>query len=107
MAVLVCVQGADAPSDVAGEGIGRLDVALPAGLGADADAQQLLRVLEVTGVGNVPLAQGTLPKGGVGVDGHHGRLGCIRVSRSVGWSRFLGVKMLRSPPSDLLHWGDV
>lgn len=90
MAVLVCVQGTDAPPDVAGEGVGWLDVALPAGLGADADAQQLFRVLEIAGVGNFPLAEGTLPKGGVGVDGHRGRSGCIRVLRSVVWSCFLG-----------------
>lgn len=107
MAVLVRVQGADAPPDVAGEGVGRLDVALPAGLGAGTGAQQLLCVLEVAGVGNFPLAQGALPKGGVGVDGHRGGSGCIRLSRSVGWNRFLGVKMLRSPPSDLLHLGGV
>lgn len=107
MAVLVRVQGAYAPPEVAGEGVGRLDVALPAGLDADAGAQQLLCVLKVARVGNFPLAQGALPKGGVGVDGHHGKSGCIRVSRSVGWSRFLGAKMLRSPPSDLLHLGGV
>lgn len=76
VAVLLRVQGPDAPSDVQGEGVGRFEVGLPGGLGGGG-AQQLLRVLEVGRVGDFPLAEGALPKGGIGVDGHRWRMGVI------------------------------
>lgn len=69
VAVLLRVQGPDAPSHVQGEGVGRFEVGLPGGLGRGG-AQQLLRVLEVGRVGNVSVAEGAFPKGGVRVDGH-------------------------------------
>lgn len=71
VAVLVRVQGADASSNVDGERVGGLDVALPAGFGGAGGAQQLLRVLEVGEVGYFPLAEGTFPKGCISVDSHH------------------------------------
>lgn len=72
VALLVRVQGPDAPPDVQGEGVGRLDVALAGGLGGGGGggAQQLHGVLETAGIGNVPLAEGALLKGSVGVDRH-------------------------------------
>lgn len=70
MPVLVRVQGPDASSDGEGEGVGRLNVALPGGLGGRG-TQQFLRVLEVCGIGNFPLAEGAFPKGNISVDSHH------------------------------------
>lgn len=68
--VLVRIQGPDAASDVEGEGVGRVDVALPGGLGVPG-AQELLCVLEVGGIGIFPFAKGAFPKGCVRVDSHH------------------------------------
>lgn len=102
VSVLLRVQGADAAPDGQGEGVGRLDVALAAGLGG-AGAQELLRVLKVRGVGHVPLPQGAFLIGSIRVDGHgsqgQGSSG-LPASR---WVSFLWMEMLDSS-SSVVHW---
>lgn len=110
MPVLVRVQGPDAPPDAEGEGVGRLDVALPAGVGGGGGggAQQLLGVLEVGGIGNFPLAQGAFPEGSVGVDRHRREMRGIFKSYCLSdRAAFPWMEMPESLPSDVLHWGSL
>lgn len=78
MSVLVRIQGPDAPADGEGEGVGWFDVALPGGLGGRG-AQQLLRVMEVGGIGNFPLAEGAFPKRSISVDSHRKKIRNLQV----------------------------
>lgn len=106
VSVLVRVQRPDAASDGEGEGVGLLDVVLSAGLGGR-DAQQPLRVVEVRGVGDLPLAEGAFLKGSISVDRHQWKMRNLEAGFSVWPSRCLVERDARESSFRCSPWGVI